>query len=78
MGRGVVVAGGQSPPLLLGPPPHFHVGAGGWVEGRRVVAAVQLVGARVRVVWLLWVAGLGSGVRWRRWESVWDHFEPEG
>ena len=54
------------------------IGAGGWVEGRRVVAAVQLVGVRVLVVRSLWVAGLGSGVRWWRWERVWDHFEPEG
>ena len=31
------------------------IGAGGWVEGRRVVAAVQL---RVLVVRLLWVKDL--------------------
>ena len=35
------------------------IGAGGWVEGRRVVAAVQLVGVRVLVVRSLWVTGLG-------------------
>ena len=35
------------------------IGAGGWVEGRRVVAAVQLVGMRILVVRSLWVAGLG-------------------
>ena len=35
------------------------IGAGGWVEGRRVVAAVQLVVVKVFVVRSLWVTGLG-------------------
>ena len=36
------------------------IGACGWVEGRRVVAAVLLVGMRVLVVRSLLVTGLGS------------------
>ena len=35
------------------------IGVGRSVEGRRVVAAVQLVGVRVLVVRSLWVTGLG-------------------
>ena len=35
------------------------IGAGGWVEGRRVVAAVHLVGMRVLGVQSLWVTDLG-------------------
>ena len=34
------------------------IGAGGWVEGRRVVAAVQLVGVRILVVRSFWVTDL--------------------
>ena len=51
------------------------IGAGRWVEGRRAVTAVQLVG--VVVVRLLSVTNLQLGdvnvwaVRWWKWESVW-------
>ena len=37
------------------------IGAGGWVEGRRVVAAVQLVWVCILVVQLLWVKDLQLG-----------------
>ena len=40
------------------------IGAGRWVEGRRVVAAVQLVGVRVLVVRSLWVTDLGCVNVW--------------
>ena len=38
-----------------------NVGAGLWVEGRRIVTAVQLMEARVVGVWLLWVIDIHEG-----------------
>ena len=48
------------------------IGVGGWVEGRRVVAAVQLVGVRVCVVQSLWMTDLRCvNVLQQKWEVVW-------